>query len=444
MSLQPLILPPRRFFHQLLKSEGWLTLLAAALILFLPSNLFLVLSSNLGYVNGIQVDYLLPKLYVSQLVAGALLAGALWHQWPFHLDNWRRHAWILGLLGVLSSLLIWHSLQSPFWLSSIWAWGSLGLNLGLLVMLLSRRFIWNRQVLLAALWLTVVLQACLASYQWFWQRSLFPYRISGETNLQALFGLARTTVATGQELVLPYGTTAHPNVLAGVVSGLCLAWWWLVGWRRGRGARGRQLASLVITLAAGWTIWLTQSWSAGLSLAAGLAALGSWPVLQHLKLGRWLAIAWSLLVVSSPWLLAAGAATITALDTSWERRLWLNTLAQQTVQARPWLGTGLNLFTPSLAQHLGSWPEGGRFLQPIHHGLWLWLAETGLIGLSWAGLLGYLLWQRRRLNSDAWWVLGCWSLPLLTLDHYLISLQTGQLLIVVLVWLFSSSRDVDK
>src|SRR5258708_11793391 len=67
MVLQPAILSTLK-----LERHNWLNQLfvwlTALLILFIPSNLFLKFAVPSAYVNGLLVDYLLPKFYLSDIV----------------------------------------------------------------------------------------------------------------------------------------------------------------------------------------------------------------------------------------------------------------------------------------------------------------------------------------------------------------------------------------
>ena len=69
-----------------------------------------------------------------------------------------------------------------------------------------------RKPLIAAL----IFQSILAIGQWFNQGSLLGYWFLGETTLTYTANIAKTSVWPFEGLrILPYGTTPHPNVLAG-------------------------------------------------------------------------------------------------------------------------------------------------------------------------------------------------------------------------------------
>ena len=63
---------------------------------------------------------------------------------------------------------------------------------------------------------SLALQSFLAYFQFFWQKNFLAYQFLGESNLNNFAGISHAYVF-GREMVLAYGSTAHPNILAGFI-----------------------------------------------------------------------------------------------------------------------------------------------------------------------------------------------------------------------------------
>ncbi len=89
---------------------------------------------------------------------------------------------------------------------------------------------------------------------------------------------------------------------------------------------------------------------------------------------------------------------------------------------QPLLGVGLNNFTAEVEKYNRS-DEVVRFVQPAHHVGVLWFADTGILGLCIVAFLALKKIQLRKYVTPL-----CILFPILTLDHYLLTQQTGLLL----------------
>ncbi len=96
------------------------------------------------------------------------------------------------------------------------------------------------------------------------------------------------------------------------------------------------------------------------------------------------------------------------------------------IAAHPLTGVGLLSFTRQL-ESIAPSTEIVRFIQPVHTVLLLWLAETGVIG---AVAVLFLLWALGR-HTNRLPVLWLALLPIMALDHYFLTIQTGMFLLVV-------------
>ncbi|MCC6711092.1 MAG: O-antigen ligase family protein, partial [Candidatus Pacebacteria bacterium] len=258
-----------------------------------------------------------------------------------------------------------------------------------------------------------VIQLLLANLQFFKQSNLFSYRFLGETSLTNSINIARTQFKTGLTIT-PYGSTAHPNILAGFLMVYAII---LLNKLELKKINHQYFGWLLIFLVS-WTIFLTQAYSAIIALTIYLT-LKTFPQLKSkLSISLFLALT------------VGGSILLVYLDKSFsdlslKRRIFLNQQGLKIWLENFILGTGLNSFLYSLKSNYSS--EIVRFIQPVHHTLLLWLTETGLIGL---GLLATI---KAWLMKEKTLILLFTFLPIITLDHYLLTQWVGGWLILVMV-----------
>lgn len=371
-------------------------LLFGLLIFFLPSNLAYHLPIGNAIVQGTLVDYLIPKIYLTDIfILGILLSWLIsFARPPLTKLNW--------LLITFFSVTLIRGLLTPYPIAALWFWIKL-VEMTLFVWWLRHhlKLYAIRHMLFATLPLAVLWQSLLALAQWLRQSSLIGYWFLGEPVFSAATpGIAKASLF-GTLKVLPYGTTPHPNVLAGFLAiSLVLAW---------------QGVSLILGFI---TLFLTQSLSA-------IAALGIF-ITRKPKL---LIILLILLLVASRYSLDA---------TSLSRRHELNLAAVRMWLDYPLFGVGLNQFTAYLPQYTEV-SASTRFLQPVHNIYLLLLAETGLVGVF---IIFIIFIKFINLLKIGNWKL---KIPLLMIliigaaDHYPLTLQTGQLLLALTLGLTLSA-----
>ena len=448
----------------------WWSWWLAIIIFLIPSNLFLNLNDNWGYVNGLRIDYLIPKLYLVDLVIipGWLIGG---YQKRLLLINWlkahfNKLKWLVWWLVILAIRQRWSDQPqiSYWWLGKLILIGSFGLSLKLI----KNSIHWS--VISWAILITLLFQSTLAIYQYHWQQSWSSYYFLGEPNLTNQLGLAKSEWGS-VEKILPYGTTPHPNILGGLI-----VVYWLVLWQSVKKTRlstgkfsfmekGFTYLSLPISA---YALWLTQSFSAWLAaiILLGSIAINFSKSKSHRNINRLLSsiltgtnnqiargflnffyrkklnlgkinqsflliLSWGLIFWISP-LIIDQLSSIVPDQPSFTRRTFLNHAAQQIFIDHPIWGVGLNKVTAQLASSPVR-PEIVRFIQPSHHLGWLWLAETGIFGL-----LPIIIYWRlfTHFSLTKWWVL----LPLLILDHYLLTQPVGWLMVVAVLVLHPGGR----
>lgn len=464
-------------------------LLLAGLIIVLPSNLFLKILPHSGFVHGLQIDYLIPKLYLTDFLILAVLVLELMkalNKKPrldlrcFAKTQFWKNARTSQLL-FLFVLVVWiitRQFFTPFPLLALWQMGKLAI-VGVFAYWLVHRFKNQpRQPISYIIHLTsyflslsLLLQSLLGLYQFLTQRSLTPYRWFGETQLLNQPGLARadfswldTLIGSNFGLrVLPYGTFPHPNVLAGFLAiGMIVISYQLVvnsihtSKSKHHQVMVRKILPLTSYILPLFVLFLTQSISAWLTLGLGALFISyqtlrkQWSIsntrrseIKGLRsrasfLGPLaLCLASLAFFITTPLLLS----TLQISDpespvTSVSRRQELNHIAWNMFKAHPLSGVGFFQFTAYVEDYSTS-REIVSFVQPTHHVGLLFLAEHGLLGVI-ILVLGYLIiFTNKREKPASVFLPIIIVLPLLTLDHYLYTLQQGWMM-VVLVSLFLS------
>lgn len=410
-----------------------------------------------AYVHGLLIDYLIPKLYLSDIVvlmllilwAGEIIAFKQYHHWEKALKRWYKNSLpnpVVWVVVLLLGVVVTRQLVTDKPLASLWYLLKLGEFIALGLFLWAHRFELKKNLMGLALGCTLVFQSALAIYHFHTQTSLFGYWFLGEPNLEILLGLAKTTWGGG-EYVLPYGTTPHPNILGGIISVFIillvalfvktsrssLTFSLKFNWQTG-------VSALSIALGV-YALWLTQSWSAWLSLVVGLGIVGWQQIFRkkkhlHLSTNSTVLILGVALIVT-PLLIHVGAQTQPQV-LSLTRRNTLNQAALEIWRSFPLTGSGLNTFTTQL-EKVSQSREVVHFTQPVHHLGLLVLSETGLVGIVLSGsLLAWLISKRNlRLNP-----LLLALVPVTVLDHYLLTTQTGLLIVTFTLFLLHRDRNL--
>jgi len=384
--------------------------LLGLLIFLIPSNLFYVLDRQLGYFGGLRVDYLIPKLYASELIATLLICVALISRMMSFRTHWKS----IGFVVVLAVIQVF----SPVPTSSLWFFLELLIAAVVTTTILQLPKVVTHSNLVAySLITTICFQSSLAIYQFIFQHSLGGYWLFGESNLLKYAGIANQTLF-GVQYLLPSGTTPHPNILAGVLVGLMTLVW----------LRKKQVNKFFLALALTLgviAIFLTFSISAWLS--ATIVALvfykkKSW---QKITKTRIIKSLWFVFLITPTLLILA---QLISSNSSVGRRVSLNKEAANMFIYHPLTGVGFNGFIPSLITNTND-SALFQFAQPAHHVGWLLFSEVGLLGLI--GLLLIFPRKMKAIDIDSLLLFSALFTPLLSLDHYLYTLPQGRLLIAV-------------
>lgn len=403
------------------KSKKLLPIILAVIIILAPSNLFFKLYEGASFVNGLQVDYLIPKIHLSDIFILAYIFLWLITQKKQYTKKTTLVA-VVFTLFFLANLLASSNKIATFWY-----------QIKLVEMGLFTLALWQtkKQVkpkyIIFALFSSLILQLIVSIYQFSFQKPVFDYHILGETNLRNYANISKG-YTFGKEQILAYGTTAHPNILAGfsVIAGL-----WLIRVLVKKSKQKKEIFLIIsIIIALMIIVFLTQSLSAGLSLLLGVIFLTFQSKLKQIFARKncqniYLLII-SAIIILSPVLLNLISSEATN-NHSLNRRNYLNQSAWQMIANHPVLGVGVNNFTSHVEKYSNN-REVVRFVQPAHHvGLLLW-AEIGALGMI---ILGLVMMPRLKNQNRNFAILIL--LPVLIMDHYLITQQTGLLILALLI-----------
>jgi hypothetical protein len=394
-------------------------------IFFLPTNLFLVLDPQAGYVHGLRVDYLLPRIWASQIFGVLALILYFSTTTKTKINGWRTFSTETKLFILGSSIFVVCQLLVGTPQITIWPLANvvfaLAMGKWLVTTYLTEKS--HRQWWHASLLVSSTFQAVIGLTQFWLQKSVGGYWLAGESNLLSYAGVDHGSV--WEKLVIfPYGTTAHPNILAGFL--VFVVWQlfhgnWELPFSLGKKTKTTLIVSWCLVILS--CLILTQSLAAWMSLGM-LLSWAAWKKWQP----RWESIvSWIGLlgIVITPVCLSI-AGQYTQLP-SISRRVALNSSAVAHFLTQPITGVGLNHFVIKLdSDYISS--EVVRFWQPVHHAPLLWVTETGLVGLVWVWLL--LVRQKNwRWRDSAIWLF--W--PILASDHYLVSLVPGLWMLGILL-----------
>lgn len=421
--------------------RGYFTLSNAEAVVFTlavwlaPANLFLSSRPEWAYLDGVFVDYWAPKLPGSVglvLLWGLIKLLNLYQRAAFSSNQakfrdrvraffrpfFRRPHYLVIGIGILFLVVSRQlTLESPGPSLAFLAITIGGPIFFAWLMFADRRFISRR--LRPALLSAVTLQASLAWLQIIRQAPLAPYWLLGEPRFSAGYSLAASSLP-GPWRILPYGSTPHPNVLAG--------WMALGVFALVSGKRTTITAPLALAFLA--TLIAAESWTAFLSLAILLIIYRRRELLAKLPpKPTFLWPIWASAVSSALWNGAVLVIDRLGLGTSASFSRRADLLEAVLTRAPQWwlAGTGLLLHIrlTKLAPFL---VFQGRFLQPVHSSLLVLASDLGIWILFL--LCAFSIFVHYYYSAVLWLAIG--FLPMFSLDHYAITTTSGHFLLILL------------
>lgn len=421
------------------------SLLFFLLLLFLPTQLGRHFWLPFSSVHGLRIDYLSPTLYVTDLLLLGLLVSLLLARFlspskkpislrplpPFFSFLFSARYYFLALLcGICANVYF-----SPFPLLALYGW--LKVCELLFFAWVVRAYLTNKQTpndvsyfFLAG----VFLQAVLALLQYVHGGSLggLWYFLGERTFTGDTPGIANASIF-GQLILRPYGTLPHPNVLAAfLVVGIYLLLFMLPT----KTVKEKMLSfgfSTFFFIA----LLLTLSRSALLLIPVFITVYFLTHFSKRLTL-LFLTVSTFCLLSVYP-IVGERFSSLSLTDETILRRTFFFQTSLEIIRTHPLFGVGLYNFIPSLGSLFPTLRYD--YLQPVHSFFLMSFSEIGvpatLLLLFFGARVSYSLYHRAQYASLG--LLGV-VLYLGLTDHYLWTLQQGQLLFVFcLTYLFNSS-----
>lgn len=375
-----------------------------ALVFFLPTQLGLHFWPNFAFINGVRIDYFAPTIYFTDILIVMLAASSIY-------KNGFRTPAGMTLVVLFALINIYFSISTEL---SIYKWLKV-LEFVWLGLWIKTNFqkSWEKDFV-KVLSATIFFQSFLAFGQVITQRSLggIFYWFGERTFSAATPGIAQAVI-NGELFLRPYGTFSHPNVLAAF---LFLS---IIIIYRFRKNISKKLLVVVLIVASA-TILLTISRLFLISLIIFLL---------------WILVNRKLFFI----ILVFGFAVSTFyflenifLDQSFQIRENLVLATLNIIQNNFIFGTGLGtniLALQNYSKNLFFNSQPLAYLQPVHNIFLLVLSEVGILGL----LLFFKLFFKKNFLIFVILFLGLF-------DHYFLTVQQGQLLLVLILGIIYSCQ----
>lgn len=391
------------------------------LLVFLPTQLGYHFWPDWATVLGRRVDYLAPTVYLTDVLIGVILLSWIIESWKkFPISNFQ----FLLLIFAFVLVNIFFSASRPI---AIYKWIKV-----LEFFLLGFYIIKTKPVYSFVIWhlsFGILFSSLLAIAQFIFQHSIGgPLWFLGERTFALdTPGIARINV--GQELLRPYATFPHPNVLGGFLAAvlplliynlqICKS----ANLQMNESIKKMMQWELVVTIVLGIVaLLLTFSRSA---MVVGVVATALVIARMRNKTIIFFYLFFAIVLLISFF-------KINPHEESVVVRQQLNNAAIKIWQSSPLVGVGLGNFLVVLPKALPS--RTVYFLQPVHNIYLLLLSEVGGAGMA---FFLWLLWRGlRRVTRDTYRISLIVILALGLVDHYPLSLQQGQLMLTVFLALF--------
>lgn len=407
------------------------------LVFLIPTNLSYHWILESSYINGRLIDYLIPSLYLQDIVL-VLLLGAIVYNKLINVDK-------SDFIQLFKSVLRSSTLQIFFifiiYLLVVSAFTPSAISAFLIIFRASLLYLcgnwiiktYSKQdflsLIIPPLIVGIISQSIIGLSQYINQSSVFGYLLLGEPDLSS--ALIAKTQFRGFLEVAPYGTTPHPNILAGfIVTAMIIIF-------NRTPLLGQKFCKKAISIIViGFSLAI-------LTIIQSISALsGLISVVVMLKISKIISIRkfkllFLIIIVSSQILSVLFINTIYHLpkyadNRSITDRYELNSIAINSIVNNPPWGSGVNTIIRSLPEYpLGK--QTSFLLQPPHHVGLILLAEIGFIGMVMIIYLMYVWYKQANRHKPYFPVfLPLTALTIISgLDHYPVTLPTGQYLLML-------------
>lgn len=405
------------------------------LVFTLPFNLGKHFVFGWSYVNGLLTDYLIPTLYLQDVLIISLLL-----LWFIEIVKRKRTlvdlGWISRFLFIFLFTILLSSISSINPAASVFGFLRLALYI-LFSFYIVYNFDWEKEIpkLIKVLILSVLFIEGLSILQWLKQGSIFNnYLFFGEQPYgYSTFGISKESFF-GRTVIPPYATFRHPNILAGFLSIVLV---WIYGFRGVlKDNFFERLMWLVVVLGV-LVLFLSFSFVAIIAFFIGI-------VLIHvLKRNRKALSSKGFLIILLPFLLISIFLPVITTrffsdSPSFYRRVNLYSVASQTLKSRYLFGVGYNSSTELSGKYLNYFDEF-KHPQPVHNIFLLTFLESGVFALLFFSFFLVFMLTSRKL----WVNVTVLQFVILGLfDHYVVTIHQTSLLFWITVGLFLSSMAV--
>lgn len=401
------------------------------LVLLLPVNLGLHFVLTSSYVSGLLVDYLIPTLYIQDILVLFIILFWIFGKETKQLlhvtkkvEN--RHIALLLIYGIFVFLSV---LVSSNQVVSLVSWVRLVLYIFLVIFMVDNFDRSEVKVMVKILGINVAFLGILSFFQFINQSSVFNnYLILGE---QPYYFSNKDVVkenVLGFSKVPAYGLFRHPNILGGYLS---LALILVLDHVYKQKSKIRKNIFTAIFLAGFVGLFLSLSLTSWVSFLIGLFLYYR---AKKTKVRSVWAKVFFFIVFLSLFLPLLNGISFISKNPSFYRRSDLLTSTYTIINKNPIFGVGYNNLTSQLEKY-GFYTKDVRFNQPVHNIFVLTFVETGVFAF---GLfLTLLLFAVRKTlkNNSVIFILLLQILFLGSLDHYLVTIHQTQLLFWIVVGL---------
>lgn len=361
-------------------------------------------------VFGIRVDYLAPKIYLTDLVLLVLIASWLVEIKPKlgKLRKIRINKKHLIISGTLLFVVL-NTIYSVSWQIALLSWLKL-LEVTCLVIYVYANWVNIKEKIQVPLAVSLLVIFFVALAQFISQHTIGLW-IIGERSFSATTpGVALINIF-GKKLLRPYSIFSHPNQMAGFA---------LISLPFTLPLMAGILAVAILVLSFSRGAWL----AAFLVITAGIATIKNEKATSFIPvLICFLSL---VLMPTSSFLLSR-----LSFNQSLQDRLILAVEAGRLFSQRPILGVGLGNFIPAMSSLSGF----SRILQPVHNIFLLVLVEAGIVGLILFYFLVSICLFKTLVRNDKSYLVSVLLMILFTgmVDHYWLTLQQTQLLFGIVI-----------
>lgn len=392
---------------------------------------------SFSYVLGLRVDYLSPTLYVTDLLLLCSITSLITQKnirvrIIAFLQTNKHTMYALGAFFGCNFLLSYSPLNTLYGVYKLLEMTSFFFLLTYFYSRIGTRI----SLLYIPFLLGVMLQGLLAVQQFVSQGSVggIWYFLGERTFSGSTPGIANASLFN--HLVLrPYGTLPHPNLLAAYELVSCAILITLLRVRR-QSATERSIVFLLLLFTYG-VLLLTLSRICIVLSVVGVAFLMSIQKTKKTTYGFSIVLGMSMMGVFFLSYLLPRFAVIFS-DQAYADRIMYMSESIRLFLSHPFIGVGWHAYLPSLV----TLPKVNQ-VQPVHSIFMLCLVEVGVIGAGVVLRYLYRYWVRYKSSFTFTTLLICLMIVGVGMfDHYLLTLQQGQFLLVVLLSLLHRRNSV--